>query len=163
MKMSPIANLKSCLEAACLSMLKETRSPDVANCSNFHLVWVSFLPWAPLCTQNNKTWKKNEHWFFTYERTHQNHRFWPFFLYFRQKFNKIFCSDTLFYCIFCRRIKCWGQLDCGNAQECLKILIFADKKALNLLKFAKICIFRHLWVLPESNWPQILILQQNLQ
>ena len=42
--MSPIANIKSCLEAPCLSMLKQTRSPDVANCSNFHLVWVSW--WA---------------------------------------------------------------------------------------------------------------------
>jgi len=42
MKMALIANLKSCLEAACLSMLKQTRSPDVANGSNFHLVQVSF-------------------------------------------------------------------------------------------------------------------------
>ncbi len=141
--MSPIANVKYCLEAARLSMLKQTRSPDVANCSNFHLVWVSQWSLVAEGTQNCKTWKKWTSFFFSYERIPH---FWLFFHYSRQKCIKNFCSDTLFYCKFCRKIRIWGQLDSGNAQKCLKICISANFSrfyAFFLPKYASLGIFEH--------------------
>ena len=162
MKMSPNANVKYCLEAACLSMLKQTRSPDVANCSNFHLVWVSWWTSVAPGTQNCQTWKKTSI-FFTYDRNSQNHHFWSFFHYSRQKFIKNVSSDTLFHCEFCLRIRIWGQLDSGSAQRCLKIHIFANFSRFNAFLSAKISIFRHSWAFPQSNWPQHLILRQNIQ
>ena len=71
------------------------------------------------------TWKKK--WtliFYIWENPH----FWSFFHSSRQKCIKNVCSDTLFYCTFCHRIRIWCQLDSGNAQRCLKLHILARKR-----------------------------------
>ena len=88
----------------------------------------------------------------------------PQFLAFFSLFQaKNFCSDILFYCKFCCRIRIWGQLDSGSTQRCLKIHIFANFSRFNAFLSAKISIFRHSWAFPQSNWPQHLILRQNIQ
>ena len=47
-----------------------------------------------------------------------NQHFWWFFHYSRKKFIKNVCSNTVFYCKFCCRIRICVQLDSGNTQRC---------------------------------------------
>ena len=137
MKMSPIANVKYCLEAACLSMLKQTRSPDVANCSNFHLVWVSWWTSVAPGTQNCQTWKKININFFTYDRNLQIYHFWLLFHYSRQKFNKkclLWHTFPLWILPFNQNLRSIGLWQCSKMP---KNMYFLQK---NRIKPAEICL-----------------------
>ena len=144
--MSPIANVKYCLEAACLSMLKQTRSPDVANCSNFHLVWVSWWTSVAPGTQNCQTWKKSTSIFLHMTETLKTTISGRFFTIPGRNSIKSVCSDTLFHCKFCCKIRIWSQFDSGNFQRCQPLFILANFSrfySIFLQKYIFLGIFEH--------------------